>query len=154
MNTAARGFDAVEAIERRLNDAWTDKPEDLPHASGFLRREAAGQRNRIVAFLIAETPAPSVGGRAASVQVVTAELGLLLLLPRRNDRGGERARVKAEVWTDAVRKRLIGWTPEGFYRPFVWGGGALESDDDDDYWVWVDRYRTEWTMDSQRFSAD
>lgn len=155
MSIAAAGFDAVEAIAHRLNDGWDGRPDDLPAASGFLRGTAAGQRNRIVAYLLREAAAPSVGGRAAAVQVVTAEIGIFVLLPRSNDRGGAKAREKAGAWTDAIRQRLVGWTPpQGiFSRPIEWMGGVLDAaEEDGSYWVWIDRYRIEWTMDSQRWT--
>ena len=148
---ATRGFDAIEAIAERLKAV-----EALPDASAFLRRQAAGQRNRIVVYLISETPGASVGGTAVAVQVVTAQIGVLILLPRRNDGGGLKARDRSETWTDLVRQALVGWVPpdlDARRRPLAWAGGELERGEDGDYWVWVDRYTWEWTLDSQRFGA-
>ena len=162
---AAIGFQAVEEIAERLNGIdRTGDLENLPKAASFLARGAEGERNKLLVFLISELPSEPSGGRGPTVQIVNAEIGVMLLLPRRNDRGGRKARDKAEMFVDAARRRLIGpdgthtgnaaWQPPSLNRPLAWRGGALEPyGDDDSYWVWLDRYAAEWTLDSQRFNG-
>lgn len=170
--SAATGLAIAEQVAARLDERpWPFGegalviPDGFPDAGSFLTRGAEGQRNRIVVYLVSEQPAPSRGGRGPTVQTVTAEIALVMLLPRRNDRGGERARAKAEMWLEAARMRLLakggpgpdrsaGWTPDGASAPLAWAGGALEPlEGDDAYWVWADRYRAEWVLDSQRFNG-
>lgn len=156
---AALGLQVVEEVAARLN--WGDKPAGFPKAQPFLARDAQGQRNRLLVFLISEEAAPPRGGRGPTVQIVNAAIGLLLLLPRRNERGGSRARGQAEEWLDAARKRLLGadgpgnaaWRPPSISDPLTWVGGALEQPDDDAYWAWVDRYQAQWVLDSQNFNG-
>ena len=171
--SAATGLAIAEAVADRLNEkTWPfgegslRKPPDFPAAKAFLSRGAEGQRNRLLVYLVSEVPGESRGGRGPTVQRVTAELALLLLLPRRNDRGGQRARETAREWLQAVRTRMLakggpgadrfhGWQPPEASRPLAWLRGDLEPfDGDDNYWIWVDRYRAEWTLDSQRFNSD
>ncbi len=178
---ATRGLEIVEAIACRLDDdPWPfadedgspsvlKKPKGFPDAGSFLARGPDRQRNRLVVYLVTETPTSSYGGKGPSVQTVAAEIAVVLLLPRRNDPGGERARCKAGEWLNAVRMRLLakggdgadrhaGWVPakdDGTLlasRPLSWLGGRLEPfEEDSSYWVWVDRFTAEWTLDSQRF---
>ena len=170
--SAVTGLDVVDQIAVRLDEAaWPfgdgelTKPPEFPDAGSFLTRGAEGERNRLVVYLVSELPTPSRGGRGPTVQTVTAEIALVLVLPRRNDRGGEKARDRARQWLGAARMRLLakggsgpdmrsGWTPQGASAPLAWAGGQLEPfDDDTNHWIWVDRYRVEWTLDSQGFNG-
>lgn len=155
---AAIGLQVVEEIAARLT--WDGAPAGFPEAKSFLVWDGGGQRDRARVFLISETARSSVGGRGAVVQIVTAELGVLMLLPTRNTRGGAAARAKVEPWIDASRQRLLGhaggkqWRPPSLREPLTFIGGALEPvAEDGSYWAWMDRYSGEWVLNSQSFNG-
>lgn len=107
-------------------------------------------------YPLIDAPGGNLGGRAAAVQRVSAELGVVHVVPVRDAPGGEGHVAVVGAVIEATRDALAGWTPcdqadnaIGAASTLALAGGALE-DIADGRLYWLDRYGVEWVLDSQR----
>ncbi|MNT73130.1 hypothetical protein D3C72_2117990 [compost metagenome] len=75
-------------------------------------------------------------------------MGVVLVLDNKRDATGAAAAGDLEPLRHAVRKKLMGWTPEGAEAPFTAGSGQLIDMDGGRVW-WGDDYLIEqyWSSD-------
>ena len=82
------------------------------------------------------------------MQQVQTTLGVVLVLDNKRDGTGAAAVGDLEPLRNAVRKKLMGWAPEGAEAPFTAGSGQLIDMDGGRVW-WGDDYLIEqyWSSD-------
>ena len=150
-------FDVAMLTATRLaTSPGSDEVAAIEHARAVVSPDDTNLMKQLPVALIyplRETPAASVGGRVATVQRVTSELGVLHVIRVINDKSGRVDHVGETI--EATRKSLIRWTPvideigTADY-PLALAGGELQEIADGRLY-WLDRYTVGWTLDSQRF---
>lgn len=133
-------------------------------ADDAFRVEGAEPQKTLPAALVyplGEEAGANVGGRAATVQAVTARIGVLHILaapnrPSGRGKGHDRTKAAVAASREAILRKRTG---EGADGPIpgargllVFAGGALEEIANGRIY-WLDRYTVEWGLDSQTFNG-
>lgn len=143
-------FRAVEAARDRIaaDGAFKSVESTLEAARNRPPRTPAA-----IVYPAADEPAPSVGGRAGTVQRITGRIAVLHVIGAPNDPLGARARRETGETVARTRGLLLGWTPEGADAPFALVAGRLEEIADGRVF-WADTYAVEWVLDAQPSRRD
>lgn len=134
----------AELVRNRLEAESGDDYADI-----WSTLQAAGERSpkppAVIVYPLQDESARNVGGRATTVQRVTAQIGVMHHVAARNDPLGEEARPEAAVAVAGTRNVLIGWTPPDCDVPLYLLGGRLERLAEGRM-QWLDRYAAEWIL--------
>lgn len=99
-------------------------------------------RARLFVMELADRPGPAVEGTGLLRQEVTTTVGVLLVVPARNN-------LKPDLATerDSIRSLLFGWSPSAEHSPLALAGGQLQPSRHGTV-AWLEKFTTEHTEDA------
>lgn len=135
-------MEAVSAVIERLREGappWADVRGLL--ALSDLSNQSLNRTPALFVFNISERAAPDVRSSGPALQTVSLTLGVICI-----ERIGNRGEADLMPLRKEIRRRLFGWTPEGFETLTLAGGELLNVTSGQV--AWIDKFNTEYTEDA------